>query len=126
MGIVHRPDFEARLRLHFAPGTRANDDPGWYALRNTVYASGCRMECSKAYHSTGFEEARERGWRYFENALSVQSQLLYGKTDITAVQALVAMVCNSFQKSEAVRLMVVIVLLHRRAGKSNTRIPSLL
>ncbi|CZR52478.1 uncharacterized protein PAC_02355 [Phialocephala subalpina] len=91
MGIVYRPDFEARLRVHFAHGTVANDDPGWYALRNAVYASGCRAEYSKACHSVGFEEAQERGWRYFENALSIQSQLLYGQTEITAVQALIAM-----------------------------------
>lgn len=91
MGIVHRPAFEARLRTHFMQGALANDDPGWYALRNAVYASGCRAEYSKVCHLVGFEEAQERGWRYFENALSVQAQLLYGQTEITAVQALIAM-----------------------------------
>jgi len=105
MGIVHRPAFEARLRAHFMQGALANDDPGWYALRNAVYASGCRAEYSKVCHLVGFEEAQERGWRYFENALSVQAQLLYGQTEITAVQALIAMVCIRFPNSKPPPLM---------------------
>lgn len=91
MGIVHRQTFEERLRLHFG-GELSDDDPGWYALRNAVYASGCRAEYSKACHSMAFEEAQDRGWRFLKNALSVQTELLYGQTDISAVQALVAMV----------------------------------
>lgn len=90
-GIVYRPDFEARLRLHFEHNALNDDEPAWYALRNTVYASGCRVYLSRR-RSTSFAEAQAQAWRYLENALSVYVDLLFTPSGLMAVQALVAMV----------------------------------
>lgn len=90
-GIVHRSTFEERLRTHIANPSQSEDDAGWYALRMAVFASGCRAEYSKPQYKMSFEEAQRRGWCFFEAGLAVQTDLLYGETDISAVQALVAM-----------------------------------
>jgi len=90
-GVVYRPEFEARLRAHFEQNTSGDIDPAWYALRNTVYASGCRQFLSKS-HSVTFVDAQAQAWRYFENALSVHGEILYSSTGLLAVQALAAMV----------------------------------
>lgn len=65
------------------------DDPAWYALRNAVYASGCRILVNR---SMGFQAAQEQAWPFFENALSVQSQVLYWQTTVIGVQAFAVMV----------------------------------
>lgn len=93
-GIVHRPDFESRLRAQFSKFPGFEDDPSWFALRNTVYASGCRIVLAKDL-SVSFTEAQARAWRFFENALSVHTELLYTPTGLTAVQALALMASNS-------------------------------
>ncbi|KAH0846011.1 putative fungal specific transcription factor [Fonsecaea pedrosoi] len=87
LGIVHRPWFEAQLRAYF-DGAVTDTDPTWYALRNAVYASGCRIELSK---TSTFQEANQSAWGYFENALSVQTEMLYFRTSIVGVQALTLM-----------------------------------
>lgn len=88
LGIVHRPWFEMKLRSHFISSS-SKDDPAWYALRNIVYASGCRIVTSKV---ATFHEAQQASWPFFENSLSVHTQLLYWQTTVTGVQALTAMV----------------------------------
>jgi hypothetical protein len=90
-GVVHRPTFEARLGSQFAQDADFEDDVSWFALRNTVYASGCRVILSK-HASMTFTEAQTQGWQYFENALSVHTELLYTPTGLPAVQALALMV----------------------------------
>lgn len=90
-GIPYRPAFEARLRSQFAQDPEFEDDASWFALRNTVYASGCRIMLSKQASVT-FSEAQSQAWLYFENALSVHTELLYTPTGLTAVQALALMV----------------------------------
>ena len=52
-GIVERPWFEARLHAHLNEH-RSDDDASWYALRNVIYALGCRYDMSPA--STLLEE----------------------------------------------------------------------
>lgn len=89
---MDRPAFESRLRSYLEQKTTSPDDPAWYALRHTVYASGCRITLSKLSSSTPFAEAQERAWQFFENALSVHTELLYCTTGLLAVQALAAMV----------------------------------
>ena len=89
-GVVQRPAFEARLRSHFEHYISVEDDPSWYALRNTVYASGCRIVLSKD-HTTTFSDAQVQGWQYFEHALSVLMELELAPTGLSAVQALTAM-----------------------------------
>ena len=96
-GVVYRPEFEARLRIHFEEPGSSEDDPAWYALRNTVYAGGCRIVLSKGNHIS-FTDAENQGWKYFQNALSVHTDLLFAPTGLSAVRALAAMVsvcsCN--------------------------------
>lgn len=93
-GIVHRPSFEARLRTHFAsPQTNQDgeEDAAWYALRNIVYAGGCRCVLGQS-SSTTFVEAQEEAFRFFQNALSVFTELTFAYTGLTAVRALTLMV----------------------------------
>lgn len=89
---MSKEHFEARLRRHFAQNDVVDDDPAWYALRNTVYASGCRLSSSNTPYSYMSGEIQGQAWRYFEKALDVHTELLYGSTGLMAVQALTAMV----------------------------------
>jgi hypothetical protein len=89
---VSKEHFEARLSYHFAQKDVVDDDPAWYALRNTVYASGYRLSSSNMPYSNMFGQIQVQAWRYFEKALSVHTELLYGSTGLMAVQALIAMV----------------------------------
>ena len=75
---------------HFENGD-LHDDPSWYALRNAVYATGCRTLLAKE-NSSSWTEVQQKSWPYFENALSVYVELLYTPTGLTAVRALAAMV----------------------------------
>lgn len=86
-GIVLRSQFAARLRSHFdgAP----DDDRAWYALRNAIYAIGCRIVMSKTH---SFTEAYRTAWCFFENALSAHTEMLYFRTSILGVRALAVMV----------------------------------
>ncbi|PVH76694.1 hypothetical protein DL98DRAFT_464707 [Cadophora sp. DSE1049] len=93
--VVSRSAFETRLHSHFEHGnTSAHDESAsWYALRNIVYASGCRAELGKttAGYCSTFQRGQIGGYRYFENALSRHTELMFCKTGLMAVQALVAM-----------------------------------
>lgn len=92
--IVIRSSFEARLNIHFANDNASgqDDDAAWYALRNTVYAFGCRSELGKTSYSSTFKEAQAAGWKYFQNAMSRHTEMMYCRTGLMAVQALVIMV----------------------------------
>jgi hypothetical protein len=85
---VDRQSFEARLQKQHCCSSR-DDDPTWYALRNVVYAAGCRLVTFKSHP---WMEAQRRAQGYFENALSVETDLLHGTPKIMSVQALLAMV----------------------------------
>ncbi|KAJ9615103.1 hypothetical protein H2200_001177 [Cladophialophora chaetospira] len=87
-GVICRPDFEARLQAHFGPNSPDDDGAAWYALRNTVYATGLRILESK---QTKYAEAQRKAWRFFENALSVFVELVFAPSGIPAVQAVAAM-----------------------------------
>ncbi|OQV03055.1 Fungal specific transcription factor domain-containing protein [Cladophialophora immunda] len=101
-GVVYRPDFEARLHAHFRqggapsssslPGGRggSGEDVAWYALRNTVYAAGCRQLLLKD-GSTPYADAQAEGFRYFQNALAVHTDLIYRPSGIEAIRAVTAM-----------------------------------
>ena len=88
-GIVFRPAFETRLQQHFS--REIHDDPAWYAVRNVVYASGCRILSSRDPSST-FADNHKTAWKYFENAIAVHTELLITSTGLAAVQALALMV----------------------------------
>lgn len=93
-GIIFRPTFEHLLRS-FKKGLMSGpeNDVAWYALRNIVYAAGCRMlsVTSSSGCTTSCSELSQ-SWRYFLNALSVHTELVYCRTSLMAVQALTAMV----------------------------------
>ncbi|KAJ9616191.1 hypothetical protein H2204_013986 [Knufia peltigerae] len=91
-GVVQRPSFEVRLRSQSRLGqlSTADQDPSWYALRNIVYAGGCR-QLSMRRHPSRFRFDESPSWKYFNNAFSVYSELLYCRTNLLAVQALAAM-----------------------------------
>ncbi|KEF57046.1 uncharacterized protein A1O9_07236 [Exophiala aquamarina CBS 119918] len=88
-GVVYRPEFETRLVQHFERGT-SDDDASWYALRNVVYATGCRTFLAKQ-NLLSWAEIQRRSWPFFENSLSVYVELLYTPTGLSAVRALAAM-----------------------------------
>jgi hypothetical protein len=88
LGIVHRPWFEHRLKAHL-DGQNDDEDPSWYALRNVIYASGSRIVLAK---TKSFRQANQLAWRWFENALSVHTEILYFRTSLIGVQALTLMV----------------------------------
>lgn len=86
---MFRPAFEERLRRHLEGDIP--DDPSWYAMRSTVYASGCMALLSKD-PSVAFGDVHRTAWRYFENAISVHTELLITPTGLSGVQALTLMV----------------------------------
>ncbi|EXJ76298.1 uncharacterized protein A1O5_00806 [Cladophialophora psammophila CBS 110553] len=112
LAVVHRPWFEQRLNEFYGNGMK-DEDASWYALRMAIFASGCQIELSK---TQSFHEANETGWGYFENALSVYTNILFYQTSIVGVQALVVMsyYCSSISHAcleymlcnDAVRLAV--------------------
>ncbi|KAJ5096637.1 fungal-specific transcription factor domain-containing protein [Penicillium angulare] len=89
-GVVQRSNFENRLRVHFQNLNRPDEDVAWYALRNAVYAIGRRVVAS--VEGTGdFVEIQSESLRFFHNAFSVFSELLFRPSGLMAVQALVVM-----------------------------------
>ncbi|VUC32619.1 unnamed protein product [Clonostachys rosea] len=90
-GVVHRDDFEKRLQDHFQTNPDSRSDASWYALRNTIYASGCRVSLCAESDPESFTRSRAESWKYFENALSVHTDLLYVSSDIMSIQALMLM-----------------------------------
>lgn len=85
---IDRSDFLTRLGNHYTESVH-DDDPGWYALRNVVFASGCRIASSK---SCTWTETQVLAQGYFDNALSVEADLLHGTPGLIAIQALLVMV----------------------------------
>ncbi len=88
-GIVQRSWFEARLRIYLA-NHKSDDEASWYALRNIIYALGCRYDMSP---TSTLLESSQKSWVYFENALSVHTDLMFLPSSIVGVQALALMVC---------------------------------
>lgn len=86
---VDRPDFERHLRAHLS-GRMQYYDPVWYALRNVVYAAGCRI-CRCESPATDFSDVQKEAWAYFSNSLSVHSELLLSKPSLRTVRALLTM-----------------------------------
>lgn len=88
-GIIVESLFYEHLRLHYESG--AKDDPAWYAIRNTIFATGCRFTLSEDDSPASYAEACRQAWGFFENALSVHTELIYYQTSFTAIQALLIM-----------------------------------
>ncbi|BCS23676.1 fungal specific transcription factor domain-containing protein [Aspergillus puulaauensis] len=88
LGAVYRPEFETHLHVHFE-GLQS-DDVAHYALRNAIYAIGCRA-AALMDNSAKFADIQQLSLRYFQNALSVYTDLLYMPSGLTAVEALIVM-----------------------------------
>lgn len=96
-GVVERTLFEARLHAHFSGAQNSvTDDKAWYALRNVLWAHGCRIVLSK---TRTFRETLEASWAFFENALSVHTETFFLHTSLMSVQALILMVSIPFSLS---------------------------
>lgn len=66
------------------------DDPSYYALRNVIWATGSRIVHSKTANS--FSETWRTAWGWFENALSVHTEIIFLGSFMTVVQVLILMV----------------------------------
>lgn len=89
--MVYRPEFENHLRRFFENNQARENDVAWYALRNAVYAVGCRSAAA-VENKKDFVEIQQESVQYFHNAFSVHSDLLYMPNGLMAIQALVVMV----------------------------------
>ncbi|KEF56925.1 uncharacterized protein A1O9_07115 [Exophiala aquamarina CBS 119918] len=65
-----------------------HQDPSWYATYNTVLAFGCRITLAK---TLSYSKTVEASMAFFENALSVQSDILQCRSSIISVRALTLM-----------------------------------
>lgn len=65
-------------------------DTTWYALYNVILALGCRA-CISCGTPKSFLESEKEAWAYFDNTISVQSDLMYQKTSLQAVQTFALM-----------------------------------
>ncbi|OAL46312.1 hypothetical protein IQ07DRAFT_546322 [Pyrenochaeta sp. DS3sAY3a] len=90
--IIDRSTFEDRLKRHYenlpADDDEQEEDHAWYALRNIVYASGCR---NVAHESCTWTDAQAQSVKYFENALSVETDLIHREHGLASIQALLCM-----------------------------------
>ncbi|KAH7007449.1 fungal-specific transcription factor domain-containing protein [Ilyonectria destructans] len=86
--LIGRQSFEARLIRHIENPLASQEDSVWFAIRNIVYASGCRALMSKTH---SWRESQSKSGQYFENALSVETDLIHGAYGISAIRALLAM-----------------------------------
>jgi hypothetical protein len=94
LGIICRTSFESRLHVHYEQASHtlsSESDPAWYALRNAILAIGCRISLAKE-SLVGYRAAHEQSWKYFQNALSMFTELHFSRTGLMAVQALTIMV----------------------------------
>ena len=87
MGVVQQSTFESQLTAYL-DGVTSHVDIAWHALRNAIYASGCRIHLSE---TQSFHEANRLAWTYFENALALHTEILLFRTSLASVQALTVM-----------------------------------
>ncbi|KAJ6084236.1 fungal-specific transcription factor domain-containing protein [Penicillium sp. IBT 16267x] len=62
----------------------------WQALYNAVLASGCRATLSEET-AEAFQTSGREAWSYFQKALSFETRILHGATDLMAIQAVAVM-----------------------------------
>lgn len=93
--FINRETFETKLAAyHNEDQTRAEqDNAAWYALRNAVFATGCRKTISEQSNPRA-SKAQVQSWKYFQNALSVFAELAFDDASILNVQALTVMVSS--------------------------------
>ena len=119
--IIDRASFESRLTRQLE-GVLSDEDTAWYALRNVVYAFGCRASTFKEREPNTWPVAQSKAWRFFENALAVHTELVYFRSNVSAVQALLVMVsCSEYHQGQDVYVLN-IVTFRRRHGESEVRV----
>ena len=104
---MNREKFESRLQEHLEAKYTRKSDVAWYALRNTVYAYGCKLVRSKSSDPNAYEETQAKARGYFSNALSVHTRLIYSSPSLASVQALLLMVGYSPFACLQVRFMLI-------------------
>lgn len=82
-----------RMHSYFSENAleQEEDDYEFYALRNAIYALGSRALLAND-PLMGFVQAQNEAARFFGNAMSVFSELVFGFSGLAAVQALALMV----------------------------------
>ncbi|KAH7145530.1 fungal-specific transcription factor domain-containing protein [Dactylonectria estremocensis] len=86
--LANRQSFEERLLRHIENPSASQEDSVWFAMRNIVFATGCRALMSKTHSWT---ESQSKSGQYFENALRVETDLIHGACRLSATRALLAM-----------------------------------
>ncbi|KAK2682033.1 Zn(2)-C6 fungal-type DNA-binding domain [Fusarium oxysporum f. sp. vasinfectum] len=78
-GLVPRRAFEMRLEHHYKHSCPQiyDQNVSWYALRNIVFAIGARLALSPTRLVPSLMDAQKQSWPFFENAFSVQVDLMY-------------------------------------------------
>ena len=99
LGIIDRTDVEAQVKAYYQKN-ESKDDPALFALSNIVFAAGYRSLLAKD-PTESFSTAQTKAGRYFKNALSVFTRLLFPPSSLTAVRALTLMVGVQFHASRA-------------------------
>lgn len=90
--LLSQSILEAQLKQHFCQNHVARmEDPVWFALRNTTYATSRRYLLANSTSIT-FQHAEATSWLLFCNALSVIGEMIVSHSGMTAIQALTIMV----------------------------------
>lgn len=87
--VLDRDAFLAQLAAARA-GQAPASTYSWQALYNAVLACGCRATLSEET-AEAFKTSGREAWHYFQNALSFESRILHGATDLIAIQAVAVM-----------------------------------
>ena len=101
-GVIPRSNFENMLQAHYSrdDSVEALNDLGWYALRNLIFAAGSRLLLVKRSAKCSKESfLSSQSWRYFLNALSIHTDMMFCRTNLMAIQALTAMVSGRLHNS---------------------------
>ncbi|KAK7425083.1 hypothetical protein QQZ08_008360 [Neonectria magnoliae] len=114
--ILDRDGFFSQLE-RFGTGQRMPQNPSWQALLSAVLASGCRAALS-AETAEAFKESGREAWGYFHNALSFESRILHGSTDLMAVQAMAVMTVFAQGLSSPQRLEYTLCSIASRLAQS--------
>ncbi|KIW94675.1 uncharacterized protein Z519_04652 [Cladophialophora bantiana CBS 173.52] len=89
-GVVYRPDLESNLRAYFRGELTLLNDSAGQALRNTVYASGCRIYLAKN-SDLGFQDLQRLEWMYFPNDLAELTKVLFTANSLLSIRAIMTM-----------------------------------
>lgn len=90
LGLIDRKEFETQLKSHYRK-QKSKSDPAWIALRNIVFAGGCRSLLARD-STVSFAAAQAKAGHYFTRAVSVLTSLLVPPPKLMSVRALSLMV----------------------------------